>query len=250
MDAVLRTAEEAFCLATEELMADRMQYGCLYKFKLAPRDTEFESLYAEIWSPKTAWKDNKELTWPRFLIEAVFPERLWKEHGTLTKMLEDIRLYDYPHATKKGTNHSHFGRMCRPRKVFDGTIYLGYLDYMLDRWKREHHKSYPHFYFDCESPEWMFEELFKNPNQIKSGRTATSCTANFSFRYNSKTDTAHVIQILKHSQWSHIYGDFCGTAALARALLAEPGINIKNCVCTIMAVSMTMDAPKIARRML
>lgn len=245
--------EIAFIAATEALMAERKMYGFCYHNKLTPyHDFIFEDeVVNEAWHPKVAWKGNKPLPWGRFLTEAVFPEFLyWDNDCNLLALLEDERFYDAPHATKKSTFHSHSGRMARYRDVFKDTKYKGYLHYMLDRWKRENHKSYPHFHFNVESSEWMFYELFKNPNQIKTGRTATSCTATFSFRWDSKTKTPYLVQYLKHSQWSHIYGDFCGAAALLRAVCRELGYPCASGVVVVMAVSVTMDAPTKAKNIL
>ena len=93
----------------------------------------------------------------------------------------------------------------------------------------------------------MFEELYKNPNQIKSGRTATSCTTNFSFRWDTKNKKPILFQILKHSQYSHLYGDFCGSAAYLRAFCNELGYDKKGCLVYLFAISVSMDGVKQAK---
>jgi len=238
--------EHCFKDITERLLETDKIFGCYYSFDpCKEHDLLTKAIFDMSWYPKTAWKGGEELPWGTFLIEAVFPERLYGAAGhSLSNMLKDKRLYDCPSATSKATNHSHFGRMCRDRDVFKGTGYNSYMQYAIDRWSRGNHRSMPHYYFDVESPEWMFEELFRNKNQIKSGRTATSCSTNFSFRYDTQMKATHVYQILKHSQYSHIFGDLCGTAALARAFCKEVRVSIDNCFCHVFAVSVSMDGRK------
>jgi len=251
MNEIYDSPETGFVSATRSLLLCRKQYGSMYHCRLTPNHNyAFEDeIFDRSWGEyKEKYKGGRLISWGRFLIEAVFPDHLYIENGrSLINLINDKRFNDEPSATKKGTFHSHIGRMCRPREVFDDTEYVGYLDYTLDRWSRGNHRSYPHFFFDCESPEWMFRELFVNPNQIRSGRVANSCTSNIAFRWDSKSEKAYIYQILKHTQWSHLYGDFCGTASFARAFCSELSIPMPSCNIVIFAVSATMDRPKQAK---
>jgi hypothetical protein len=140
--------------------------------------------------------------------------------------------------------------MARPRKTDN---YVGFLDFAIDRWKRSNefpYRSHPHFYFDVESPEWIVEELFRNPKQIKTGRTATTCTANIAFRWDPIEKEPWVYQIMKHSQWHHAFGDFFGMPWLLRAFNKAVGLPEEKGKVCIFFVSASLDFPKYARRVI
>jgi hypothetical protein len=247
-----KSPEVAFREATGQLISDRKAFGFLSAFSPGTKHLKLHRKAFDVaFSNKSGYKNNVKMSWGQWLCECVFPEYLYKANGSsLDRLLKDKRFYYEPTFHKKESCHSHMGRMCRPRDSMAKTQYAGYLDYTLDRWRRDNHKSFPHFYFDVETPEWMFAELFKNPNQIKSGRTATSCTGNFAFRWDSVGKRPIFYQILKHSQYSHIYGDFCGSAAFMRAFCKELSLDISKAVVMLFAISVSMDAVKEARQYL
>jgi len=250
VDEIKQSPEEAFILASELLIKYRRVFALSIFFKPGTEHClSTRKAFDIAWAHKSGYKGGQKLTWGHWLAECIFPEILYKANGKdLLKLMADPRFYDEPSFHKKTTYHSHIGRMARPRKACNNTDYIGYLDYTIDRWRRDNHKSMPHFYFDVESPEWMFEELFKNPNQIKSGRTAVSCTGNFSFRWDSKNKRPVLFQILKHSQYSHLFGDFCGTAAFMRAFCKELKLDVNRAVVCLFAVSISMDGLKQAKQ--
>jgi hypothetical protein len=187
---------------------------------------------------KDMYKGDQLMSWPEWLIEGVFPYHLYLEHKeSLTDMLKDERLFQPPSFFKKDSHTSFVGRMARPRKG------KSFLAYAIDRWSRGNHKSMPHFYFDVESPEWVFEELMRNQDQIKSGRTAVSCVMNISLRWDSVKKEPWLFLIIKHSQWSHCFGDIFGGALFLNAFLKEVNLPLNGNV-GIFFVSVTFDGKK------
>jgi len=213
-----------------------------------------EEIYNDILSHKNYYKGGKKVKFGTWLIDSMFPRPIYEDNDrSVIKMLLDERFFHPPSSlSKKGNFHNFFGRMSRPRKI-KGSKYIGFLDYMMDRWSRGHHKSMPHFYFSIEDPEWVYEELMRNPEQIKSGRTSVSCMMNMCFRWNPKEESAVMSAVMKHIMWNHSFEDFCGCTLVLVAIAEELGLEADKGVVNLFIPSATMDYPKeaeyIANRM-
>lgn len=233
---------------TGGLIGAKRTYGSLHTFGSdLYMDGEIEEMYNAVFAGKTAYKDNIEMGWGTWLIDCVFPRYLYTRHScSLKEMLIDDKLWWAPTFSERSSCHSHFGRMARPREV-PGSKYIGFLDYLLDRWSRGNHRSMPHFYFDIESPGWIFGELMRNPNQIKTGRTATSCVTNFSFRWNPIDKIPVMTMIVKHTQWHHSFGDFFGAVYMLRAIARELGLDPFKGLVNLFFVSASLDHTKEAK---
>lgn len=241
----------SYYLFTKELLHSKRTYGSLHSFVADDCErvvSKLEHRYNSVFSWKKLPKFNTVLPFGTWLIDSVFPRPLYEENNCkLSSMLQDERFFTPPSSFHtKGTYHNFLGRMSRPRNL-DGSKYIGFLDYMLDRWKRGNHRSMPHYFFPVESPEWVFEELMRNPNQIKSGRTALACVMNLSFRWDKKNERLVLSVILKHTQWHHTMGDFCGGALIANAVTKELRIVSPPAV-NIFLTSASLDYQKEARQ--
>jgi len=195
-----------------------------------------------------------ELPWGEWLIEGVFPRRLYVEHGEkLRPMVDDPRFGQAPILSFKTLDnwHSFFGRAFRRREELDGESFLLYL---LDRWSdpvRSYSKrSMPHFYFDVERPEWMFAELVHNLAQPRSSRTSHACVSNIGVRWDTRRQRIVLTLVLRHNQWTHLWGDIAGAAWMAEALRRELPYNSGFPECVVDLMSGTMDNPKVARQLL
>lgn len=242
---------ESYCNFTADLLLSKRTFGTLHRFTTAGCDqliSVMEHQYNEVFCDKTLPKYGHYLSFGTWLIESVFPRVLYKQNDSnLMMMLHDDRFFDPPGTFhNKQTYHNFLGRMARPRDVACSK-YIGFLDYLLDRWERDNHKSMPHFYFPIEDPIWVFEELMRNPNQIKSGRTAVSCVMNICFRWDPVAKQPVISIILKHTQWHHTIGDFCGGALIIMAIAKELGLDPTNCVVNIFLPSASLDYPKEAK---
>lgn len=242
---------EDFCRFTEELLLAKKTYGTLHTF--STKDCwslvhQMEEVYNEILDHKNYYKGGQRVKFGTWLIDSMFPRPLYESAGgSLIKLLEDKRFFHPPSSlSKKGNFHNFFGRMARPRKV-PGSKYVGFLDYMLDRWSRDNHKSMPHYYFSIEEPEWAFGELMKNTEQIKSGRTSVSCVMNICFRWDNAEKRIIMSTIMKHTQWNHTFEDYCGSALILYSIAKELGLDPDKGVVNIFLPSATMDYPKEAK---
>jgi len=247
---IWKSPEAAFTEATERLISKDRLFALTAPFYCGiDHSLRHRLAFEKAWAHKGGYKGGKWFPWGRWLTECIFPEQLYEDNGySLSRLVADDRFWYKPVFSKIDSYHSHIGRMARPRR--SGGQYYGFLDYTIDRWKRANHRSMPHFYFDVESPEWIWEELMANPNQIKTGRSATTCTANFCFRWDTINKRLVFYQILKHSQYSHIYGDFCGSAAFVRAFCDEVGLNKDEAVVVLFAITVSMDGKKQAKQYL
>lgn len=251
------TPEHAFYAITEELLLKKKIFNFVYRASVGKsHSVVVESILAKAFKYKKAWKQGKEVYWPEYLTYSTFPQMLYEDHGySLDSMLDDERFYCPPTFSKKESTHSFAGRMSRPRDV-EGSKYLGFLDYTLERWSKGgarndySRRSMPHFFFEIESPEWIYAELMKNPTMPRSGRTATTCVANIAFRWNTIEKKAILTIVLKHAQWSHLYGDFCGGANFLRAFERELGGFGSVPELVVMGISASLDEVKYAKEFL
>ena len=135
-------AIEAYLNISKDLIKNNKLYCIKIDFEPIINVNDIK-IYNNIWMDKSGYKNGIKMGWGDWLIDAVFPRYLYNENEkSILKMLKDKRLYDKPSFSKRSSCHSHFGRMCRPRKI-DGSKYIGYMDYTIDRWKRENHKASP-----------------------------------------------------------------------------------------------------------
>lgn len=246
--------EKGFYAITEELLLKKKIFNFVYRASVGKsHSVVVESVLVKAFKYKTAWKQGTEVYWPEYLTYSTFPQMLYEDNGeSLSALLKDERFFHPPVFSKKESTHSFAGRMSRPRDVV-GSKYVGFLDYTIDRWSKGgsgdnySRRSMPHFFFEIESPEWIYAELMKNPTMPRSGRTATTCVANIAFRWNTIEKKAILTIILKHAQWSHLYGDFCGGADFLRAFEKELGGFDNPPELVVMGVSASMDDTKIAR---
>jgi hypothetical protein len=211
-----------------------------------------------------AFKDKKEnkfgirMKWSRWLVNGVFPVMLYKKNNSsLNELLNDKRLYDEPSYNKMDSTHSFFGRLARPRdKISEYGNFKGYVDYMLYRLENVQLRSQPHFYFDIENPEWVYRDFAKNPNQLKTIRTSMSCVSNISFRWNSSMMIPVLTLIIRHNQWSHLYGDIFGASRMLLAIRREMYLRTKlkewknKGNINIYLISSTMDDSKRAKQII
>lgn len=193
---------------------------------------------------KTARKgDHQEMEWADWLVDSLFPRRLYIENGeTLKALLRDKRIYDI--AGFSGNWNNSFGRMARPRPE----VPEGFVNFMLERWRGKY-RGMPQYFFDVESPEWVCAPLSGRPDIPKTGRTAVSCVMLYGFHWLD--NQAHISIILRHLNWSHGWGDIFGAEAALRAVCKElrlPEEAIGNV--TIFANSASMDEDVIAKRYL
>jgi hypothetical protein len=248
----MQNVNESYLEFTADLLQSKRTFGSLHQFSTfgaVKTVKEMEARYNDIFSWKTLPKMGQDnVPFGTWLIESVFPSSLYKQNGSkLSKLLGDSRFSEAPsNFHNHDTYHNFLGRLARRRSVA-GSKYVGFLDYLLDRWKRDNHRSMPHFYFSIEDPDWVFAELMRNTNQIKSGRTAVSCVMNMCFRWNPKEKQLVLSIILKHTQWHHTIGDFCGGALIAQAVAKEVGEDPNNCVVNIFLPSASLDYPKEAK---
>lgn len=187
----------------------------------------------------------EEISNSEWNLNSVFPQKLYELNGcSLERMLEDKRLYSKRTFSSKDSWRSFFGYMATPSVE----ISQGMIRYWLESWRSKINRCAPYFYFKVTDAHWAFEELARNTRQPLSGRVATACLMGVSLIYESKKDCLHFQMHMRSVQWSHLYGDVFGGAAMARAFQKEVGV--KNAALSIAAPKMTMDKPTIAKKVL
>lgn len=237
---------DAFWKFTRYLLDVRKDYNVMLSFPVSEVEQMHSELLDGIWT-KPMRRCGRDMNWRTWLIEGVFPETtLYAENERdLERLLADPRFTSAPGYSSKEVYSSFFGRMSRPRE----RVPAGFLSYALGRWRHPRLRAMPSFYFDVESPEWVWEELARNPTQPKGYRGTVSCVMNVSLRWDTKRQTAYLALIIKHNQWSHVYGDIFGAAYFLQAFLKAVGLECSAEVCLVM-MSCTMDDPKSAKRIL
>jgi hypothetical protein len=232
---------------TEAMYMGRKRYGLLLKCQLGEESPQTRMVFDKAFAGKTgAHFGMKDMPWREWLVWTVFPEQYWLENGrSLLRLLDDPRIYDDPHFGGKDAYNSFFGRMARRREGLPES----FMSYTLKRFANKTDRALPHFYFDTESPEWVWNDLVKNPRLLKSWRTSVSCVMNINFRWDALKGYPIVTLVMKHCNWSHAYGDVFGGNALLKAFCHElelppvGEVHIFMCSCS-------MDEPKIAREYL
>ena len=222
MEISEQSADLAFVSVTEALLDHDMIYGLIVKYPgqvggvLEP---VIGTCYDEVQADIVMWKGGNKVTQREWLILSGFPQDVYLEHGEdLLATARDERVTD-TRLSGKSTRHNFFGRLCR--KQASG---ISYIEYMLDRFSRGNHKSFPHFHFDVEPKSWLFENLMKNPNQIRCVRVAATCCVEMFFRYIPKNNTLIVGWIMRHAMWTHLYEDIYCPWYIAQAVCKHIGI--------------------------
>jgi len=234
-----------FISATDFILRERRLHGLALTF---PADTKepFSKKLDQCFAGKTEAKcGDRRMPWRRWLIEGVFPLTLYRANKSdLRRMLRDERLYEEPRYAAKDAWNSFFGRMARPRLP---DFPEGFIPYLLERWGGNY-RTMPQYYFSVEPSEWVYAPLVNRPDIPKTWRTSVSCVMNIAF--HSHDDKADVHIILKHLQWSHMYGDILGGAWMLEAICKALNRSIQPHRVFLYAVSCTMDEPKIAKAIL
>ncbi len=241
------TPDEAFVDYTKRIISERKIFAPTVQFDINDPVIENNACAIDsIWT-HTKPRCGEDMQWREWLINGVFPLKLYIENNSdLQLLMKDVRFYDPPRFSAKDAYNSFIGRMSRKREL----IPQGFLQYAIERWKNYKLRPMPSFYFDIESPEWVWQDTAKNKSQPKSWHSSVSCVMNISLRWDSATRTAHCFFILKHNQWSHFYGDVFGSAFFFEAFLKEVGLTPNhNCVTKvhIWMISSTLDKLKDAR---
>jgi hypothetical protein len=251
MEITANNAYSAFVTTTKALLAEEKIYCLHLQFPATQKDTSDDRLLGAAFDAAFTGKDKQKggaiLPWRKWLINSGFPDILYKEHGnSLMETILDPRISEQ-NFQSKSSHHNFFGRLCRPLIQHHGKTYMHYL---LERWKRgSGYRSQPNFYFDIERPEWIWEELIKNGEQIKTGRSGATCATNMFFRWDTSNNRPIVGWILKHCHYSHFYQDVYSPQLIARAICKEVGIEC-NAVISVFFVSIFMDAKKNAKQLL
>lgn len=208
-------------------------------------DHAFKPFLDELFSAQNKWwRYGMHIGYCNWMVGGTFPQYLYEQNNCdLRALMQDDRFYAEPTYAAKENYTSFFGRMARPR---EGQR-LTFLEYMLERWESDRaNLSHRHFYFDVESPEWVFAELIRNPRQVKTGRTSTACIMNWSFHVSE--GQLMMCILMRSMQWSHMYGELYGGTYALQALLKE--MKLPTGCLTVFTPRITMDKAKEARQLL
>lgn len=236
----------AFLWFTNTLLKYKQQYGITLRFdsepveSLVPMRAVLDPLFAE-----EKWQrcGDPHMKYTEWMLNAVFPQRLYDLHGSLANMLHDERLYEAPRYAAKDAWCSFFGRAVRPRKGLDYT----FLEFLLREGKRGGGAlSHPHFYFDIEPSEWILQPIVNNPKAIRSPRTKVACIMAFNFKWSAQKQQLKVFLLMRSTAWHHSIGEVLGGNALAQALMTE--LNLPAAEVIIFSPYAAMDKPKQARQ--
>jgi len=187
-------------------------------------DPFFDAEFDDIFEGVTKWKRGQQVSYREWLIESGFPLSLYKENGcNLSKLIQDERTWNTKYQGKN-QSHNFFGDMCKPIQLKDGS-YKSYMEYLLERLKREDMRAYPHFYFAIAPTAWIWEELMRNKNQIKTSKASAVCGTNFYVRWDKIYNKPRFGWIFKHAIWTHLYEDIFCLALIGSAIAKEIGID-------------------------
>ena len=233
---------DAFIKTTKKSLEGK-QYGLTVKFLKGATSEKIDRIFDDTFKGKEEGHWGRKWKWRDFLKQTVFPEWLYEENGSIKNMLKDERLYDKPHYGGIDSQNSFFGRLCRDREG----LKQNFMEYVLEHFQDKRKRKLPHFYFDIEKPEWVWKDLI-NTNAIKSWRTSVSCVMNMGFRWDSQEKCPVLNMVIKHCNWSHLYGDIYGGNALMKAFCDELGFEDGR-VCLFM-VSMSNYEKKKAKQII
>jgi len=234
-------AERLFTAMTERLLKERRISGFFGQAPAsAPTDREYNAFNEAFKLKRAAKGGGRQLFWGDWLVESLFPKAIYAEHGSnLRKMIKDDRIWQL--AGFSGNDNNSFGRLCMPRPELPE----GYISFMLDRIAGRY-GSMPLYYFDVESPAWVCAPLSERPDVPKTNRTSVSCVMNYGFHVLDGVMSISVI--VRHCNWSHLWGDVFGADAALRAVCKEAKLKVGQV--SVFANSATMDEPKIAKHYL
>jgi len=165
------TEADIFIEMTKELLFQKRIYSKTVEFDINLRrnliiDDQLSRIFDDVFSDRTAFFGGKELAWKDWLMNSNIPIDIYKQNDRdLYKFMDDKRIHQI---LGKNTQRSYLSMLCRE------LTYGNHLKYLLDRWSVGNNKSYPFYYFDTESIEWIWEELRKNQKQIKTIRASYS----------------------------------------------------------------------------
>lgn len=237
---------EVFISLTKELISEKRIYNKFVAFPvdlnrcLIPSD-HLTDVFDEVFSDKTAYFGGVELGWRDWLMNSNIPLDIYHQHKSLIDFAHDERIHQI---TGKNTQRAYLSMLCRKLS------YGSHLEYLIERWSDKLKRNFPFFYFDTESCEWIWEELRKNKNQVKTMRASKSCCPNIYFRWNIEKDIPTIGVICKHNQWSHMYQDLMIPHMLGKVILQKELGIANECVGAVLFVSSSLDEPKKAKAIL
>jgi len=246
------SASESFLSITSRLLKSRV-YGesVNYNVDCVPtesalwnddQDRKLIQAFDKVWYDRTAFKYGVEVPWSDWLLESGFPVSLYSDLGEdLWALVDKLGRSKY-HMGKYGkdSDHSFFSSLCRP--LASGKSFM---QYFLDRFCNRRFRSHPNFYFDLVPAEWIWEELIRNPKQIKTARAAKFCCTNIFFRWIPEEERLLVGWIMKHVMWSHFLQDVYSPRNMAFAIAKDLGID--RIAVSVYVVSAAMDSAKRAK---
>ena len=249
MEILAKSPVDAFISFTRHLLTigNGREYGVLIKFPFEPswgvseEEKDFDAIFDEAFSGVKAWRDNEHLDWRHWLARTGFPLEWYFEYGEdFEKFLKDERLVSRQYSGK-GKHTTDMGNIARVLK--NGRSYM---QYVLERWKDPNHRSQPTYYFDTvPGCEWYWEELMRNPKQVKTGRSSAACCSNIYFRWMTEQRQPIVGWIMKHCNWTHLYEDLFPPKWMGVALCKHFGFHRGEV--NVFFVSITLDDKKKAR---
>jgi hypothetical protein len=219
-----------------------------FNFDKFEQNITFDNNFDKAFEGITGWKRGKKVPFREWLIESGFPFNLYMENNcNLSKLIQDKRTWDVKYQGRN-QNHNFFGRMCKPIKLKNGKE-KSYMEYLLERLKRKDLRSQPHFYFDIAPMSWVWEELMRNENQIRTSKAAVICCTNFWVRWDKKYDKPRFGWIFKFAKWTHLYEDIFCLALIGSAIAKE--LNISGPFkANVFFVNFTMDDKERAKQLL
>jgi hypothetical protein len=246
MEILAKNPDGAFLLLNKHLLKQKLNYGLSVKYDCKVDFTPDELIldsFDSVWLDRECWKGGKKTSWRNWLIDGGFPMSIYRENECdLMRTINDKRTIDRS-MSHKNSWHNFFGSLCR--KNGDGKSFI---EYFLERANKKDLKAHPHFYFEIECPYWIWSDLMKNPNQIKTGRSAIACCVNMYFRLNKISNRWILGWILKHCQWSHLFADIYASFEMGRAIFGC--LNLGEFEVQIFFASIFNDYPKKLRQLL
>jgi thymidylate synthase len=194
---------------------------------------------AELENAGEAWQKDRQwgewnMDWFSFTTHCVFPFKIYEKYGCDIRnwMRNDLSLRPVNQKLNgKGITFSYFGRLCN---WYDYTGWMlhgdkaktfNQIEYLLDRmiikpeWAKKPIRGLQAFTFYTTSPAWLYEELAKNMNQPKTGRTNWACMMMISFHFYE--DKLHLTAVFRNLYATHALGDMCGLKLMLDAICKE-----------------------------
>jgi len=200
-------------------------------------DEAFDFVYKDI----IKWSGSKKVSVRKWLVDSGFPQEIYDTEPNFVEAAKKSHaLNDGLYGRK--SSHNFFGHLGAPQE--NG---MSYAEYITERWKNKTNRTFSQYFFNIFESKWVWVDLMKNINQLKSIRQSVACVMDIAFKWDNVEQEPVICWVMKGVTWEHFYEDVFTGEMMLVALCRHMGYPVKGRV-HIFCINMSMLRPDRARK--